>query len=165
MAAALVMAGGKAPAPAEPAPAPAPRRCNFAQCLSDTPAEGLRECGCGNGPHHHFCSIELGKCEDAASRCAICLDQPAFAAAAVTAPEALQGEDSEGGDGEGIVDEEWLPLEGGPWVAKLMRPSRQPVAHALYRNFYVALPIDPVATPLKPGGKISTRQPESLDAL
>ena len=29
-------------------------------------------------------------------------------------------------DGEFLVDEEWMPLAGGPWVAKLMRASRQP---------------------------------------
>jgi hypothetical protein len=64
-------------------------------------------------------------------------------------------------DPERLVEEEWRalqntwqPLQGGPWVAKLMRPSRQPVAHASYRNFYVTLPFDPDTTPLAPGGQV-----------
>ena len=40
-------------------------------------------------------------------------------------------------------DSEWLPLEGGPWTATLMRPSRQPVSTATYRNFQ--LPVGAVS--------------------
>ena len=60
----------------------------------------------------------------------------------------------EGGDEQLLVDEEWTPLEGGPWVAKLMRPSKQPAASATYRNFYLGINFDPVATALEPGGKL-----------
>ena len=69
------------------------RRCVFAACPSDSPTEGLRECPCGSGPHHHFCSIAAG-CEDGLSLCARCLNVPAFeeaapnAAVAVAAPAA-----------------------------------------------------------------------------
>jgi hypothetical protein len=52
-----------------------------------------------------------------------------------------------------VVDDGWRQLEGGPWVAKLMRPSRQPVKHATYRNFYVSVGIGD-DTPLTPGGQI-----------
>ena len=52
------------------------------------------------------------------------------------------------------VEEGWHVLEGGPWIAKLMRPSRQPVAHANYRNFYLPLPFDPAITPLCPAGEL-----------
>jgi hypothetical protein len=38
-------------------------------------------------------------------------------------------------------------------VARLMRPSRQPVPHAAYRNFYVAIGINE-DTPLVPGGQV-----------
>jgi len=276
MAAARAMAspGGAAraaaPAPPPPVPPPPPaRRCNFADCTADSPTEGLRECACGNGPHHHFCSIAAG-CEDDASRCAICLGKPVFApseeaavaedggagqAIPVNAPalndeqiaarmaelrvtwvdagqsemrgavetdidavhsllnemgadvctlltpeltyvfeRSIHGERrlnctthapdrlvDDDGEWEPLQDE-WQPLEGGPWVAKLMRPSRQPVAHATYRNFYVTsaqlsferphLPLfsahqqivrsnlahtvgfDPDTTPLLPGGKV-----------
>jgi hypothetical protein len=38
-------------------------------------------------------------------------------------------------------------------VARLMRPSRQPVPHATYRNFYVAIGVDE-DTPLMPGGQV-----------
>ena len=55
---------------------------------------------------------------------------------------------------ERLVDDEWQSLSGGPWVAKLMRPSRQPVAWATYRNFYVSITFDPHLTPLAPGGQI-----------
>ena len=55
---------------------------------------------------------------------------------------------------EGLADDAWQSLEGGPWQAKLMRPSRQPVAHATYRNFYVSIAFDPSSTPLTPGGQI-----------
>ena len=41
---------------------------------------------------------------------------------------------------ERLDGDEWQPLEGGPWVAKLMRPSRQPVASATYRNFCAPRP-------------------------
>ena len=52
------------------------------------------------------------------------------------------------------VEKGWHVLEGGPWTAKLMRPSRQPVAHANYRNFYLPLAIDPDTTPLCPAGQL-----------
>ena len=52
-----------------------------------------------------------------------------------------------------MVGPVWRPLEGGPWVARLMRPSRQPVPHATYRNFYVAIGVDE-DTPLVPGGQV-----------
>ena len=41
-------------------------------------------CACG-GPHHHACSIKAG-CEEDASLCAVCLDQPV---AADVAPEPM----------------------------------------------------------------------------
>jgi hypothetical protein len=53
-----------------------------------------------------------------------------------------------------LADEEWRPLEGGPWKATLMRPSRQPVPTATYRNFQMPLTFDPNETPLVPSGKI-----------
>jgi len=225
-----------APAP-PPAANSAARRCVFAACLSDTPAEGLRECECGIGPHHHFCSVHHG-CEEDASRCARCLGVPVFELAAVAPPaggDANDEADTGGGDGipagavgEGALDDaaiaarlaalhcewvdeemqtdlhgtaetqplavrtlldemgvdscslflfpegkrwdfqrseysgmlhmtsqmvdddEWQQLEGGPWIAKLMRKSRQPVPHASYRNFYVPISIDE-DTPLVPG--------------
>jgi hypothetical protein len=246
MAAARAMAspGGAAraaaPAPAPPAPPlPPARRCNFANCTADSPTEGLRECVCGDGPHHHFCSIAAG-CEADASLCAICLGKPVFApseeavaaegggageavpanapaltdeqiaarmtglgvkwvdaeqtemrgpddtdvdavhlllnemgtdACTLLTPErmyvferSIHGErrlNCTTHDPERLVEEEWRalqntwqPLQGGPWIAKLMRPSRQPVAHASYRNFYVTLPFDPDTTPLTPGGQV-----------
>jgi hypothetical protein len=153
------------PAAAEPAT----RRCVFADCKSDTPAEGLRECACGNGPHHHFCSIAAG-CEADVSLCAKCLGHPVFApdagahvaaevALAVEAPQAAVAESMDAAvvadaAPDALVDDEWQPLPGGPWTAKLMRPSRQPVATATYRNFYVAVAFDPVTTPLVPGGEV-----------
>ena len=33
-----------------------------------------------------------------------------------------------------LVDEQWLTLEGGPWTAKLMRPSRQPKGFRFMMN-------------------------------
>ena len=67
-----------APAAAAPAAAkPPPRRCNFADCGSDEPSESLRECPCGNGPHHHFCSINAGY-EEEPSKCARCLGKPVW---------------------------------------------------------------------------------------
>ena len=81
-----------APPAAPPVAEPPVRRCVFANCKSDTPAEGLRECPCGHGPHHHFCSIAAG-CEADESLCAICLGVPVFVppepvAAPVAAPPA-----------------------------------------------------------------------------
>ena len=208
---------------APPAVPPPARRCVFANCTSDTPTEGLRECACGNGPHHHVCSIAAG-CEEDASLCAICLGVPVFAppvAATEAAPEVPPAEvldDAQIADrlaalhcswadveqteligtsetdvealrtlldqmGVGectlrvpgsiytferslygdrllncasqpvaavpahVADEEWTPIEGGPWTARLMRPSRQPVPTALYRNYYIALPINALSIP------------------
>ena len=65
--------------------------------------------------------------------------------------------DGDGGSGDGdemLADEEWRSLEGGPWIAKLMRASRQPVDSATYRNFQMPLSFDPVTTPLMPGGQL-----------
>lgn len=53
-----------------------------------------------------------------------------------------------------LVDEEWLPLPGGPYLARLMCPSRQPVSTASFRNYAVVVPVDPINTPLYPGGQI-----------
>ena len=221
------------PGDAPPAANPPPRRCVFAACQSDTPSEGLRECTCGYGPHHHFCSIAAG-CEDDPSLCARCLNVPIFEPAIDHPAPPAEGDGGVGGDEGGAaggvalddaainarlaalhcewVDEEmqtelrgtvetepiavrglldqmgvdscslfifpegkrwdfkrseysgklhltsqmvdeWQPLEGGPWVARLMRPSRQPVPHATYRNFYVAIGIDE-DTPLIPCGQV-----------
>ena len=66
-----------------------------------------------------------------------------FTSAAVGGEEDEEGESDIGG---------WTPLPGGPWTARLMRPSRQPVARASHRNF--AVPIDLDGSPLNPGGQI-----------
>ena len=244
MAAARAMAnggvgvGGVVIAPAAP-PAvadPPVRRCCFAACMSETPTEGLRECACGNGPHHHFCSIAAG-CEADASLCARCLGAPVFApptmapaaaeAAVAVAPltdaqiaerlaelhcewvdpakqTELRGTIETDIDGlrqllvqmaadactlltpertyrfalsehgerrlnvtseppERLVDDDWQPLEGGPWVARLMRPSHQPVAHATYRSYYCALHFDPNTTSLVPSGQIRACPRHSKD--
>ena len=71
------------------------------------------------------------------------------AAAAAPVPEA-----DEAAQHEQLVDDAWQPLEGGPWTAKLMRPSRQPVATAAYRNFYASINFDPSETNLTPGGQV-----------
>jgi hypothetical protein len=69
-------------------------------------------------------------------------------------------------DAEGVADaldsehesqllaEGWEPLEGGPFTARLMTKSRQPVSTATYRNFAVVIPIDPTSTRLFPGGQV-----------
>ena len=67
------------------------------------------------------------------------------AAAAVVVEE----EDSE--DGGALVDDEWKRVPGGPFTARLMTKSRQPVSTAIYRNYGVAVPIDPINGPLSPG--------------
>ena len=59
----------------------------------------------------------------------------------------------EGGDG-GLVDDEWRRVPGGPFTAKLMTKSRQPVSTAAYRNYGVAVPIEPIDCPLYPGCQI-----------
>ena len=63
------------------------------------------------------------------------------------------GGEEANGDG-GLVDDEWKRVPGGPFVARLMCKSRQPVARASYRNFNVAVPFDPIEGPLEPGGEI-----------
>ena len=63
------------------------------------------------------------------------------------------GGEEANGDG-GLVDDEWKRVPGGPFVARLMCRSRQPVARASYRNFNVAVPFDPIEGPLEPGGEI-----------
>ena len=240
LAAPRIRADPPPPAPAAegapPSANPVVRRCVFAACQSDTPSEGLRECPCGTGPHHHFCAIAAG-CEDDPSLCARCLNVPIFEPAIDHPAPPAEGGGDQGGDHQGgaagggalddaaiaarlaalhceWVDEEmqtelrgtaetqplavralldemgadsctlflfpegkrwdfqrseysgvlqmtsqmvgddgWQQLEGGPWVARLMRPSRQPVAHATYRNFYVAINIDE-DTPLLPSGQV-----------
>ena len=64
-----------------------------------------------------------------------------------------QERDDEHGDGL-LADEEWQRLEGGPWVAKLMRASRQPVATASYRNYQLPISFNPHATVLSPSGQL-----------
>ena len=49
------------------------------------------------------------------------------------------------------MDDEWKRVPGGPFIAKLMTKSRQPVSTATYRNYGVAVPIDPIDGPLYPG--------------
>ena len=171
MARARAMAGGggalatAAPAPAPPPAAPPTRLCVFDDCKSDTRTEGLRECPCGNGPHHHFCSIAAG-CEADESLCARCLGVPIFtppvaaeaapvaAAEAEPMPEEAEPEAAEAEPDRLVDDGSWQPLAGGPWVARLMRPSRQPVATATYRNYYVSIAFDPNETALTPGGQV-----------
>jgi hypothetical protein len=132
--------------PPAAAPEPAVLRCNFAACML-VPTEDLRECTCG-APHHHICSINAG-CEADCSLCAVCLGvDGALPAAALDVPNAEELPQST------AVEEGWRVLEGGPWIAKLMRPSRQPVAHANYRNFYLPLAFDPAITPLCPAGEL-----------
>ena len=77
---------------------------------------------------------------------------PATAApSAGAAPEPMEDDE---GSRCGLVDDDWLPLGGGPFVARLMTKSRQPVVSATYRNYAVMLPLDPVETPLCPGGQV-----------
>ena len=67
-----------------------------------------------------------------------------------SATAAIQVE--EDGDEDGaLVDDEWRRVPGGPFVAKLMTKSRQPVSTATYRNYGVVVPIDPIDGPLYPG--------------
>ena len=102
-----------------------------------------------------------------ASLCAICLGRPAVEAiesvdsvapVAPATPPASGGEGAAEGDGainpmedDALVDDGWRLVPGGPFVAKLMKPSRQPPAQAEWRRFYVAVAFDPVDTPLTPG--------------
>ena len=62
--------------------------------------------------------------------------------------------DGEGDDDGALVDDEWRPVPGGPFVARLMTRSRQPVSTANYRNYGVLVPFDPANGPLVPGGHI-----------
>jgi hypothetical protein len=156
------------------APPPQPtRRCNFAACTFDPPTDGLRDCATCGAPHHHACSIKAG-CEEAASLCAICLGQPAFEPMELAidddgagslgddggmeqgeeenAQEAAETEEEE--EAEALVDDGWRSVPGGPFLARLMRPSRQPPAQADWRRFYVTVAFDPIDTPLSPGGFI-----------
>ena len=66
----------------------------------------------------------------------------------------MDGGEETDGEEQGLVDDEWKRVPGGPFVARLLCKSRQPVAHASYRNFNVAVPIDPLEGPLEPGGEI-----------
>jgi hypothetical protein len=95
--------------PAPPAAGTAVRRCVFAACKSDTPEEGLRECPCGNGPHHHFCSIAAG-CEDDPSLCARCIGAPAFTPPATESNEPAVPPP----DGGGVP----MEVEGAPGAAE-----------------------------------------------
>ena len=52
------------------------------------------------------------------------------------------------------VEDGWTQLEGGPWVAQLMRPSRQPVPTAPYRNYVVSIKMGPSTSSLVPGGRL-----------
>ena len=62
--------------------------------------------------------------------------------------------DGEGDDDGALVDDEWRPVPGGPFIARLMTRSRQPVSTANYRNYGVPVPFDPTNCPLSPGGHI-----------
>jgi integrase len=152
------------------APPPQPtRRCNFAACAFDPPTDALRDCATCGAPHHHACSIKAG-CEETASLCAICLGQPAFEPIELAIDN--DGAGSLGDDGgmeqgeeekaeeeeeaEELVDNGWCSVPGGPFLARLMKPSRQPPAQADWRRFYVTVPFDPndMDSPLVPGGYI-----------
>ena len=181
MAKARAMANGKAAAavaaaPTPPPPPPVPsapsapsaadppvpaRRCNFAACTIDPPTHALRDCAACGAPHHHACSIKAG-CEEDASLCAACLDQPVFdvvgpipdADANVAAMEHEGDANGLAEEGDALVDDGWRVVPGGPFLARLMKPSRQPPAQAEWRRFYVSLPFNPIDTPLTPGGYI-----------
>ena len=163
-------AGGSSSTDLPPSPPPVvTRRCNFAACTFVPPTDALRDCATCGAPHHHACSIQAG-CEEDASLCAICLGRPAVEAiesvdsvapVAPATPPASGGEGAAEGDGainpmedDALVDDGWRLVPGGPFVAKLMKPSRQPPAQAEWRRFYVAVAFDPVDTPLTPGGYI-----------
>jgi hypothetical protein len=112
---AVTSATAEAPAPAvtsatdePPAPAtataepsvpsgsqPQRRRCNFADCGSDNAFVGLRECKCGNGPHHHFCSLSHFPSEDQYSKCAVCLGVPVWSGSEQEPAPAQQGPSQE----------------------------------------------------------------------
>ena len=161
-------AASSTPTAASPDPEPAARACNFLACTLDR-TESLRECACGAGPHHHICSINAG-CEELSSLCAVCLKAPIYRAGTVgnrdtndandanDAAAAIGGDgdgDVEGGrGGDGGVDDEWLQVPGGPWVARLCKRSSQPPSQASYRRYYVAIRFNPADTPLVPGGLI-----------
>ena len=68
--------------------------------------------------------------------------------------EGGEGGGEGGGESVGLVDDEWKRLPGGPFTARLMTKSKQPVATASYRNYGVAVPIDPINGPLYPGCEI-----------
>jgi hypothetical protein len=118
------------------------RRCIFNACLSDTPFEGLRECGCGNGPHHHFCSVAAG-CQADASLCARCLGVPIFEPAAVAeSPPAAEAmrlamEEREAHAGTGAAEE--MPRLDGVEVTSAKR-KRDKLAKWRHGQIY---PINP----------------------
>ena len=155
----------------------ASRCCNFLACTLER-TEGLRECPCGAGPHHHICSINAG-CEEQTSLCASCLGAPRFApgpagqAVSDGAGSATDRRDANGHTGEngasgasdaheraGVDDangntaigEGWERVPGGPFVARLCKKSSQPPAQATYRRYYVVVPFDAQQTSLPPGG-------------
>ena len=96
--------------------------------------------------------------------------KPSLRAAAEAAVEA--GESAEGG-GKGaadteeeeeeqdvdmalpaaLVDDEWIDMAGGPWVARLMRKARQSAAPPGHRVFGVNVTFSP-ATPIYSGGAV-----------
>ena len=62
------------------------------------------------------------------------------------------GTEARNKDGQG--NDGWRSVPGGPFTAKLMARSRQPVPNATYRNYSVTVPIDPIRGNIYPGGDI-----------
>ena len=108
-------------------------RCTFMACVSDTPFEALRECSCGDGPHHHFCSIAAG-CEEDASLCARCLGVPIFEPAAVAqsppAAEAMRLAEEERRAHAGTGAAEEVPMLDGIEVTSAKRKRDKLAKHA-----------------------------------
>jgi hypothetical protein len=79
-------------------------------------------------------------------------EEPAAASSAAggASVDFAGGEDEDGA----FVDDEWQPLPGGPFYARLMSKCRQPVSTATYRNYGVTIPFDPHDTLLSPSGQI-----------
>ena len=59
-----------------------------------------------------------------------------------------QSAEEEAGEESAAAVGDWAPVPGSPFIAKLMKPSRQP-AHGQWRKYYVTLRNGP---PLSPGG-------------
>ena len=85
---------------------------------------------------------------------------PSLKAAATAAATNATAAASSGGaavveDDGALVDDEWQPIQGGPFIARLMRASRQPPSTESYRNFMVVIPLTPTnASILSPGGVV-----------